>query len=166
MKLLFKSVAVALASIALLTTSVTGQATPTDETDGQPTVNPAADLPTMRTPKLLGCYKSSGGMVDMGYYTFQAMGWCQPLCIHQGKPYLGFVNGTNCFCGDQPPPAGDVVDPSNCQAPCKGFPDDTCKDSAVFGCFPTLTSSKAEVRTTSRSTMMDTSKATQPAPLK
>ena len=127
MKSILSSAVLAFASFSLLASPVMGQATPTDDTDGQPTVSPAADLPTVRTPVSAGCFKSSGDMVDMGSYTFQAMGWCQPLCIHQAKPYLAFVNGTHCFCGDEPPSDDDKVDDSNCQTSCKGFPGDKCK---------------------------------------
>ncbi|KAI4148524.1 MAG: hypothetical protein LQ340_005057 [Diploschistes diacapsis] len=65
----------AVLAATFLAVTAFGQATPTDDTDGQPTVSPAAGL-TMRTPKSLGCYSGPGDMIDMGPYTFQAMGWC------------------------------------------------------------------------------------------
>ena len=102
-----------------------GQATPTDETDGQPTSDTGVGL-TLRTPKYQGCFSDPGDMIDMGPYTFQAMGWCQPLCVRLAKPYLAFVNGTNCFCGDNAPSDNKVED-SNCQVNCIGFPDQKCK---------------------------------------
>ena len=116
----------AIASLAALVSPVCSQATPTDETDGQPTSDTGAGL-TLRTPKSLGCFSSPGDMTDMGPYTFQAMGWCQPLCVRLAKPYLAFVNGTNCFCGDNPPGSSDKTDDSDCQSPCQGFPNQACE---------------------------------------
>ena len=115
---------IAVAAVAALST-VNAQ-TPTDPTDGQPTTGTAADL-SLAAYSLVGCYSDPGEMFDMGYYTFQAMGWCQPLCVRLAKPYLAFVNGTNCFCGDKPPSDDSKVDPSMCQTKCKGFPDQACE---------------------------------------
>lgn len=92
----------------------------------QPTDNPAQGLPGLKTPTYVGCFKSSGSLVDMGQYTFQAMGWCQPLCVRQAKSILAFTGGTNCLCGDSLPSSGDKIDDSNCQTGCLGYPKDKC----------------------------------------
>ena len=106
----------------------------------QPTDDPAEGLTGLKTPEYLGCFSSPGKLVDMGEYTFQAMGWCQPLCVRQAKPILALYNGQNCFCGDDAPPQSAKVDDSECNKPCVGFPKDKCmKDfpssiADVFNC--------------------------------
>ena len=128
MKSALSTVSLAIASLALLVSSAYGQASATLNTDGQPTHLPGDGL-TMRTPSYKGCFTDPGSMIDMGPYTFQALGWCQPLCIRLQKPYLAFVNGTNCLCGDNPPSGGsNKVDDSNCDTPCTGFTDNSCEN--------------------------------------
>ena len=125
MKSTLSTASLAITFLTLLVDQAYSQATPTDETDGQPTQGTGTGL-TLRTPKYQGCFSDPGDMTDMGPYTFQAMGWCQPLCVRLAKPYLAFVNGTNCFCGDNAP-SDNKVDDSNCEASCQGFPDQSCK---------------------------------------
>ena len=92
----------------------------------QPTSDPAAGL-NLKTPTYEGCFSSSDPLQDQGPYTFQALGWCQPLCVRMGKPVLAFFNGTNCWCGDELPAASDKVSDSECAVSCDGFPADSCK---------------------------------------
>ena len=125
MKSIRLTASLAFTFLTVLVGQAYSQATPTDETDGQPTSDTGVGL-TLRTPKYQGCFSDPGDMIDMGPYTFQAMGWCQPLCVRLAKPYLAFVNGTNCFCGDNAPSDNKVED-SNCQVNCIGFPDQKCK---------------------------------------
>ena len=127
MKSIISTSVLAIASLALLASPAYGQASATDQTDGQPTHVPGDGL-TMRTPSYKGCFSDPGNMIDMGPYTFQALGWCQPLCIRLQKPYLAFVNGSNCLCGDSVPSSSNKVDDSNCQTPCEGFPGNSCED--------------------------------------
>ena len=89
--------------------------------------DPDANLPPLNTTTYMGCFSSSGPLVDQGAYTYQAMGWCQPLCVRQSKPVIGFSNGTNCWCGDEMPAASDKVADSECSVDCVGYPQDTCK---------------------------------------
>lgn len=121
MKSIFSTVVAAVAAL-----SAVNAQSPTDETDGQPTQSPAADL-SLRSFTYNGCYSDPGNMFDMGFYTFQAIGWCQPLCVRLAKPYLAFVNGTNCYCGDNPPPNSAKTTDQDCQSPCKGFPKQQCE---------------------------------------
>ena len=96
----------------------------------QPTSDPAQGL-TLKTPTLEGCFSSSEPLQDQGLYTFQALGWCQPLCVRMNKPVLAFSNGTNCWCGDELPAASSKVSNSQCNVPCNGFPADTCRWSCA-----------------------------------
>ena len=96
----------------------------------QSQADPGAGV-TLNTPTYEGCFTISAALVDQGSYTYQAMGWCQPWCVRQNKPILGFSNGTNCWCGDAVPPSSQKVADSNCNTNCSGYPLDTCKS---FSC--------------------------------
>lgn len=91
--------------------------------------NPSDGL-SLKTPTYAGCFSNSGSLVDQGLYTYQALGWCQPWCVRQNLPVIGFSNGTNCWCGNKLPPASDKVDDSECSVPCNGYDKDKCKSSA------------------------------------
>ena len=96
----------------------------------QPTSDPAAGL-NLKTPTYEGCFSSSAPLQDQGPYTFQALGWCQPLCVRMGMPVLGFSNGTNCWCGNELPAASSKVSDSQCGVSCDGFPDDQCESKLI-----------------------------------
>ncbi|MCJ1475164.1 peptidyl-prolyl cis-trans isomerase cpr6 [Lambiella insularis] len=96
--------------------------------------DPGAGL-TLNTYTYEGCFSISEPLVDQGYYTYQALGWCQPWCVRQNKPVLGFSNGTNCWCGDEVPPLSSKVDDSNCNSNCIGYPQDTCGGRNAFAVF-------------------------------
>ena len=96
----------------------------------QPTDNPGQGLTGLKTPSYVGCFSSSGSLVDMGDYTFQAMGWCQPLCVRQAKSVLAFTGGTNCLCGDSVPPSSAKIDDSHCQTQCQGYPQQKCESTS------------------------------------
>ena len=93
----------------------------------QPTDKPDSGLTGLKTPTYVGCFSSSGSLTDMGDYTFQAMGWCQPLCVRQAKAILAFTGGTNCLCGDSLPPGSAKIDDSHCQTECQGYPQQKCR---------------------------------------
>lgn len=99
---------------------------PTSNTDGQDPKRPADGL-SLRTPTDLGCFSSPGKLFDMGVYTYQSSGWCQPLCVRQAKNYFALLNGTNCFCGDSPPTNEFKVESSSCNASCTGFDKLNCE---------------------------------------
>ncbi|MCJ1233832.1 hypothetical protein MMC14_001790 [Varicellaria rhodocarpa] len=106
----------------------------------QPTSNPAQGL-NLKTPTLEGCFSSSEPLQDQGSYTFQALGWCQPLCVRMNKPVLAFFNGTNCWCGDELPASSSKVSDSQCDVPCNGFPADTCGGTNAYMVYLTGTES-------------------------
>jgi len=102
-----------------------GHALAQDEDPQQPTANTGADV-TLRTPKQIGCYTNPGDMWDMGPYTYQSQGWCQPLCVRQGALYFGLVNGTTCFCGNDTPSSNDKLDDEECNVSCNGYDKKNC----------------------------------------
>lgn len=93
--------------------------------------NPSDGL-QLNTPTYMGCFSNSGTLEDQGPYTFQALGWCQPWCVRQNKPVIGFSNGTNCWCGDQLPPPTAQVSDGECNIACKGYDKDKCKSAELL----------------------------------
>jgi len=91
----------------------------------QPTQAPGTGV-TLRSFTPLGCFSNPGDMWDMGPYTFQTNGWCQPLCVRQGATYFALVNGTNCFCGNSGPDSGNKVSSSECDTTCNGYDSQFC----------------------------------------
>jgi cell wall integrity and stress response component len=138
MKSILLKVATAAVSMSMVANAapepfVTVTALPTsDYLDNQPTGTAAAAGLALRTLNQIGCFSDPGDLIDMGPYTFQAKGWCQPLCVRLGKPILAFVNGTNCFCGDKQPDSSSKVDDDNCNLGCTGYPLDSCKYCRPF----------------------------------
>ena len=115
----------ALAATALVLGSAAAQS-PTEPAPQQPTQTPAAGV-QLRTFSALGCYSNPGSMWDMGPYTYQTDGWCQPLCVRQAATYFALVNGTNCFCGNDEPDSQNKVSSSECDTTCNGFDTQNCK---------------------------------------
>ncbi|KAI9685271.1 MAG: hypothetical protein M1822_004644 [Bathelium mastoideum] len=75
----------------------------------------------------------------MGSYTFQSHGACQSECGAQGKPVMGLTSGTDCFCGNQLPPADTKVDDGDCSTSCAGYPPDKCGGANRWSIFLTGT---------------------------
>ena len=118
-------------STAIITVALFGYASAYAEAypsaqESQSQTNPSDGL-SLKTPTYAGCFSNSGSLVDQGFNNFQALGWCQPWCVRQNKPVVGFSNGTNCWCGDKLPPASDKVSDDECGIPCNGYDKDKCK---------------------------------------
>ncbi|KAJ9499328.1 Protein SLG1 [Exophiala xenobiotica] len=76
----------------------------------------------------LDCYElhNPSYLEDQGANTFQTSGYCQTVCVAANKPVMATTGGSNCYCGDELPPASAKVDNSNCNSPCQGFNQQTC----------------------------------------
>jgi len=94
-----------------------------------------------RTPVMTysGCYSSSTGLSDQGSYTYQTPSYCQPICVAKNQAVFGLSQGSNCWCGDELPPASSKVDDSNCNAPCNGYGQDDCGGTNYFSVYLTGT---------------------------
>ncbi|MCJ1307743.1 hypothetical protein MMC25_001391 [Agyrium rufum] len=103
----------------------------TTSTLPQPANDPAYGL-HLNQATYQGCYSSMGDLVDQGEYEYQALGWCQPLCVRQNQPVLALTTGSNCSCGALVPPLSALVDDSKCNAPCDGFQNDTCGGMGTY----------------------------------
>lgn len=102
-------------ALALFATPSTAQSSPTS-------TEAAGAIQT------LDCYQLHNPtfLQDQGANTFQSSGYCQGVCAGLNKPVMATTGGTNCFCGDELPPPSAKVDGDNCNAPCKGYNQQTC----------------------------------------
>lgn len=75
----------------------------------------------------VGCFSSSQPLSDQGSYTYQTSGYCRPLCEDNNAAVFGLSDGSNCWCGNQLPAAGDKVSDSNCDVGCNGYDKENCE---------------------------------------
>ncbi|KAL2219216.1 hypothetical protein M432DRAFT_338948 [Thermoascus aurantiacus ATCC 26904] len=111
---------------AAASVTATATATPTAPVSASaatPTSTSTADLPA--------CYNSPGSLTSAGTDIYQSHLFCRQTCAKQDKEIAG-LQGSECFCGDEPPPASTKVDDSKCSTPCPGYPDDTCGGTHVW----------------------------------
>ncbi|KAL1988689.1 hypothetical protein VTN96DRAFT_8389 [Rasamsonia emersonii] len=81
--------------------------------------------------QVLGCFSSAGSLASHGTNTFQSQSACMTTCLRQGNP-IAAVKGTECFCGDAPPPSGDKVPDTECNTLCAGYPTDICGGTNAY----------------------------------
>lgn len=75
----------------------------------------------------VGCYSSSGSLVNKGSSEFQSTGLCTSTCGRNGARYAATTNSVDCYCGSSLPPSAKLVSQSECNINCPGFPEDHCK---------------------------------------
>src|ERR1700733_1025048 len=80
----------------------------------------------LKTIVNIGCYSSSGQLVDLGSYTYQSAGYCQCQCATLNKPVMATYKGSDCYCGDLLPPTDTVASNSSCNSPCQGYDTADC----------------------------------------
>ncbi|GKZ73688.1 hypothetical protein AnigIFM50267_010621 [Aspergillus niger] len=76
--------------------------------------------------EFVGCYSSSGSLVNKGSSQFQSTGLCSSICGRNGASYAATSNSMDCYCGSLLPPSANLVSKSECDVPCPGFPSDFC----------------------------------------
>jgi cell wall integrity and stress response component len=118
--MLFTSLRAAVAAVSLLSL-VGAQDIPT------PTASVALNAMTFQ-----GCFSSADPLIDHGPWTYQSRGNCQPICVLLQMPVMALVNGSNCYCGPELPPANSKVDNGECNTPCNGYPPQSCKNSSFL----------------------------------
>ncbi|BCS05632.1 hypothetical protein RIB2604_00200140 [Aspergillus luchuensis] len=74
----------------------------------------------------VGCYSSSGSLVNKGSSEFQSTGLCTSTCGRNGARYAATTNSVDCYCGSSLPPSAKLVSQSECNINCPGFPEDHC----------------------------------------
>ncbi len=76
-----------------------------------------------------GCYSSAA----RGWYTIAnertgmlTMGGCAKACTEDGAT-VAALKATDCFCGAEYPPEENLIEDSQCNFPCPGYPLEACK---------------------------------------
>jgi cell wall integrity and stress response component len=90
---------------------------------------PEVQKPRLGAQTVQGCFKSSGTLKLINETVqYNSIGGCaEKICLPLKYPVGATMGGSQCFCGDEYPPKEDIVDPSNCDYDCTGFPDEACE---------------------------------------
>ncbi|KAL2016796.1 hypothetical protein VTK56DRAFT_2965 [Thermocarpiscus australiensis] len=84
-------------------------------------------LPSLNTPTVQGCFKSSGDLKLNQTITWNSIGKCATeVCLAGGYPVGGTMGGNQCWCGNTYPPKKDEVDDKFCNVGCTGFGEQAC----------------------------------------
>jgi len=73
-----------------------------------------------------GCFSSSDGLTYNSSYIFNTKGYCQTQCAPLNDITFATANSTDCWCGNELPPASALVADSFCNAPCAGYDTEDC----------------------------------------
>ncbi|KAF7890646.1 hypothetical protein EAF00_008961 [Botryotinia globosa] len=73
-----------------------------------------------------GCFSSGAGLTKNSSYTYNSKGYCQTQCVPADYAVQATYNSNECWCGDDLPPAADLVDDSKCNSPCAGIDTEMC----------------------------------------
>ncbi|ESZ93607.1 hypothetical protein SBOR_6036 [Sclerotinia borealis F-4128] len=73
-----------------------------------------------------GCFSSGDGLTKNSSYTYNSKGYCQTQCVPIDFAVQATYNSDECWCGDDLPPADDLVDDSKCNSPCAGINTEMC----------------------------------------
>ncbi len=100
------------------------------------TVEPPAEDPVRGTATVHGCYSSVGDLQLNSTMAFNAEGQCVAVCRGIGT-YVAASQAESCYCGDKYPPAGTLVDDSQCYEACPGFAIAACGGTKAFTVYNT-----------------------------
>jgi cell wall integrity and stress response component len=91
-------------------------------------VQQPSETPVLNSPKVQGCFKSSGELKMNRTIEFNSIGECATkVCYVGGYSVAGTMGGNQCWCGNTYPPKEDVVEDKNCNAPCSGYDQEACE---------------------------------------
>ncbi|KAH8819555.1 hypothetical protein F5884DRAFT_848870 [Xylogone sp. PMI_703] len=116
-----------------------------------------------------GCFHSGEGLKLNQTYIFQSKGNCQPICVGLNQPVMATTNGSQCWCGNELPPASSKVANSFCNVGCTGYPSEMCGGNGYFTVYLTgLTDSapNADASPSDSSSKSSPSSTTGPSPNK
>lgn len=83
--------------------------------------------PTLGQVVSQGCYSSSGDLtVGNKSDVFNSRGQCASVTCADYN-VAAMTAGEECYCGDSYPPQDTMVDYSNCDIGCPGYPSDPCE---------------------------------------
>ncbi|KAI9643195.1 WSC domain [Ciborinia camelliae] len=79
-----------------------------------------------------GCFSSGDGLTKNSTYTYNSKGYCQTQCVPIDYAVQATYNSDECWCGDDLPPAADLVDDSYCNSPCAGIDTEMCGGTKLY----------------------------------
>ncbi|KAB8293473.1 hypothetical protein EYC80_007783 [Monilinia laxa] len=79
-----------------------------------------------------GCFSSGDGLTKNSTYTYNSKGYCQTQCVPIDYAVQATYNSDECWCGDDLPPADDLVDDSKCDSPCAGINTEMCGGTKLY----------------------------------
>lgn len=79
-----------------------------------------------------GCFSSGDGLTKNSSYTYNSKGYCQTQCVPADYAVQATYNSNECWCGDDLPPADDLVDDSKCDSPCAGIDTEMCGGTKLY----------------------------------
>ncbi|TGO06934.1 hypothetical protein BTUL_0386g00020 [Botrytis tulipae] len=79
-----------------------------------------------------GCFSSGAGLTKNSSYTYNSKGYCQTQCVPADYAVQATYNSNECWCGDDLPPAADLVDDSKCNSPCAGIDTEMCGGTKLY----------------------------------
>jgi cell wall integrity and stress response component len=75
-----------------------------------------------------GCFKSSGDLKFISTPQYNSLGGCAlEVCNAGGYSVAGTTGGNQCWCGSSYPRKSDLVDDSECNVDCSGYPEESCE---------------------------------------
>ncbi|KLU85498.1 hypothetical protein MAPG_04521 [Magnaporthiopsis poae ATCC 64411] len=162
---------IATAVVALFAGAVVADPPTPGQTEKGLQRKPMRPIPSDATVQ--GCFSSGLGlkMVNQSVQ-YNTMGKCgKEICNVLGYKVGASYQGTQCWCGNQYPPASSLVDDKQCNIPCPGYDWDACGGPSAFTVYNTGVelygiSNAAEASsttTTSSPTAKATQSTTQPA---
>lgn len=86
----------------------------------------------LKTLTYQGCFKSGDGLHKNSTYIYNSKGYCQTQCAPIDFAVQATYNGDECWCGDDLPPADDLVDDSKCNSPCAGIDLEMCGGTKLY----------------------------------
>lgn len=138
-----------------------------------------------------GCFKSSGDLKFNSTPQYNSLGGCaEKVCLLGGYAVAGTTGGNQCWCGNSYPRKSDLVDDSECNVDCIGYPVESCggvdiwsiyntgitlsvknvaedpttsKSSATASATPTASTSKTSETTAATSTTTTTTATSEPS---
>lgn len=92
-----------------------------------------AQPPTLNSPTVHGCYKSSGDLKFVMIHEYNSVGKCGgEICPQAGYLVGGSTGGNQCWCGNTYPPKSDLINDSNCDVGCTGYGQEACESLGIL----------------------------------
>lgn len=119
-----RTVILAVAALVAVT-GVLGQGTPT--TSASVGVQSPSEVPKVGEKTPQGCFSSSGNLTKYPNLPFNSQGSCVTYCTENiTATDVAATHGPDCYCGNAYPAQSSLVDDSNCNYPCPGYPQEAC----------------------------------------